>query len=624
MENYEPSGVYQGLVREIITFDLLISVSVGIRRGILCIWDTNSFKKWDGEVLIMGDFNEVRRKTERFGSVFNVQGVDMFNTFIANADLKEIPLGSSSFTWCHKSATKMSKLDRFLISEIYYNSYPDICAYFLGSILIDHRLDSSSLNPIMTTGRSRLVPLTVLRSLESIRCQFFNGHELKSNKSSWVKWNSVLAAKEKGGLGVSSLFALNRALLMKWFWRFYSHNDSLWVRVIRLFTEFDEAFDEEAILEEQILTLMYHFADRFTDRRVEINNLMVLHDHPLIDYGLKINVHKSHLLGVGVPNVIVDAAASSLGSSIMKTPFMYLGVPVGGNMSNIKAWDDIIRKIKSRLSKWKVKTLSIGGRLTLLKSVLGSTPIYWMSLYKVPKAVLASMEAIKHGGLGVSSFYALNRALLFKWGWRYISQDNSLWARVISSNKFQDLVLSPSSLWISIVREVRVLKSCGVDLVSYCKKRVGNGSRTSFWEEVWIGDNSLSSVFPRIFALENNKSCSVADKLHDGLVRSLRRQNLNRSGLFRVSDIRNLVDETFLPKDEVATRWIKYIPIKINIFAWKVHLDRLPTRLNLVHRGVQLISLVDGGIWVGPRLALMLNGCLGSKISEWVPSSNLC
>ncbi|GJS62465.1 RNA-directed DNA polymerase, eukaryota, partial [Tanacetum coccineum] len=67
--------------------------------------------------------------------------------------------------------------------------------------------------------------------------------------------------------------------------------------------------------------------------------------------------------------------------------------------------------------------------------------------------------------------------------------------------------------------------------------------------------------------------------------------NLNGSGLFRVSDIRNLVDETFLPKDEVATRWIKYIPIKINIFAWKVRLDRLPTRLNLVHRGVQVTSL---------------------------------
>nr|GEV49243.1 hypothetical protein [Tanacetum cinerariifolium] len=46
-----------------------------------------------------------------------------------------------------------------------------------------------------------------------------------------------------------------------------------------------EALDEEAILEEQMLALMHRFANRFMDRRVEINNLMVLHDHPLIDYG---------------------------------------------------------------------------------------------------------------------------------------------------------------------------------------------------------------------------------------------------------------------------------------------------------------------------------------------------
>ncbi|GJS74457.1 hypothetical protein Tco_0707298 [Tanacetum coccineum] len=45
-----------------------------------------------------------------------------------------------------------------------------------------------------------------------------------------------------------------------------------------------EALDEEAILEEQMLALMHRFADRFTDRRIEINNLMVLQDHALVDY----------------------------------------------------------------------------------------------------------------------------------------------------------------------------------------------------------------------------------------------------------------------------------------------------------------------------------------------------
>ncbi|GJS64076.1 hypothetical protein Tco_0678640 [Tanacetum coccineum] len=46
-----------------------------------------------------------------------------------------------------------------------------------------------------------------------------------------------------------------------------------------------EAHDEEACLEEQVLSLMLRFANRFTNRRPEINRLMTLPDHPLIEYG---------------------------------------------------------------------------------------------------------------------------------------------------------------------------------------------------------------------------------------------------------------------------------------------------------------------------------------------------
>ncbi|GJY76054.1 zinc finger, CCHC-type containing protein [Tanacetum coccineum] len=66
--------------------------------------------------------------------------------------------------------------------------------------------------------------------------------------------------------------------------------------------------------------------------------------------------------------------------------------------------------------------------------------------------------------------------------------------------------------------------------------------------------------------------------------------NLNGDGSFQVKNIRCLLDEYFLPNDPVATRWVKFIPIKINVFAWRVYLDRLPTRLNLNRRNIQVLD----------------------------------
>nr|GEV72323.1 RNA-directed DNA polymerase, eukaryota [Tanacetum cinerariifolium] len=68
--------------------------------------------------------------------------------------------------------------------------------------------------------------------------------------------------------------------------------------------------------------------------------------------------------------------------------------------------------------------------------------------------------------------------------------------------------------------------------------------------------------------------------------------DLNGDGMFCVKDVRCLLDDVFLPKAEVPARWIKSIPIKINIFAWKLYLDRLPTRVNLAKRNVAVASLL--------------------------------
>ncbi|GJS81365.1 RNA-directed DNA polymerase, eukaryota [Tanacetum coccineum] len=108
-------------------------------KRLLWSYITGLLSRWNGEVLVTGDFNEVRFERERLGSVFNVHGANEFNSFISNAGLVEIQLEGYSFTWSHPSAAKMSKLDRFLVSEGFLSLFPHISALCLDKNLSDHR-----------------------------------------------------------------------------------------------------------------------------------------------------------------------------------------------------------------------------------------------------------------------------------------------------------------------------------------------------------------------------------------------------------------------------------------------------------------------------------------------------
>ncbi|GJV48107.1 secreted RxLR effector protein 161-like protein [Tanacetum coccineum] len=62
------------------------------------LWDylAHVINQWQGEVVIMGDFNEVRVKSDRFGTNFNVLGANIFNSFINSTGLEEVHLGGAS------------------------------------------------------------------------------------------------------------------------------------------------------------------------------------------------------------------------------------------------------------------------------------------------------------------------------------------------------------------------------------------------------------------------------------------------------------------------------------------------------------------------------------------------
>nr|GEU96335.1 hypothetical protein [Tanacetum cinerariifolium] len=66
--------------------------------------------------------------------------------------------------------------------------------------------------------------------------------------------------------------------------------------------------------------------------------------------------------------------------------------------------------------------------------------------------------------------------------------------------------------------------------------------------------------------------------------------SLGPKGTFTVNDARNLIDQKSLPSLS-STTWKKSIPRKVNIFIWRFSLDRLPHRLNLSLRGMDILTI---------------------------------
>ena len=190
------------------------------------------------------------------------------------------------------------------------------------------------------------------------------------------------------------------------------------------------------------------------------NNMMTLLGLFCEASGLKINMAKSILLGLGVSDQVITSRAEMVGCEVGTWPISYLGMPLGGNPCSRSFWEPVISKVAKRLDGWKKAFLSKGGRLTLIESVLSAIPTYFLSLFKMPSKVINEIEksmrnflwegvdgdggdhlvqwklvarAKIKGGLGIGRLKEKNKALLFKWLWRFPLEQESMWVKIITS-----------------------------------------------------------------------------------------------------------------------------------------------------------------------------------------------
>ncbi|PWA94731.1 RNA-directed DNA polymerase, eukaryota [Artemisia annua] len=155
------------------------------------------------------------------------------------------------------------------------------------------------------------------------------------------------------------------------------------------------------------------------------------------------------------------------------------------------------------------------------------------------------------GRFGSRQSFSLNRAMLFKWFWRFFHNPNALWVSVIRalhghSGRLRDLstVGAHSGPWKGIISAFRQLKDRGDDrlrtgwVASSLRREPRGGVETEQWEAI--------SALIQAFVIS--------------------------------------------PHGGSSTRWNNFFPIKLNILLWRIALARIPTRDNLVSRGIVLDS----------------------------------
>jgi hypothetical protein len=172
-------------------------------------------------------------------------------------------------------------------------------------------------------------------------------------------------------------------------------------------------------------------------------------------------------------------------------------------------------KVAGKLIPWVGKLATMAGHSVLIKSVLTSIVIYFITVLEIPKEVLMKNDSIRrallwaacekvtrrkckvnwelvckpkeYGGLGILNLMKFASALRLRWLWNEWVDDSKPWVGLGNPCTADDHELFATATTVTI----------------------GNGDKAIFWESTWLNGMHPKDIAPKIFEIAKRRKCTI-------------------------------------------------------------------------------------------------------------------